>query len=81
MEINSNKRGYDTPSGAQVRIDNVLNELNIPLRNLVGTTSDRLATTNLNVGSQYFDTTLGKPVWLKATAPSKVWVDATGATV
>lgn len=28
----------------------------------------------------YFDTTLGKPIWLKSVNPN-VWVDATGATV
>ena len=31
------------------------------------------------VGQQYFDTTLGIPIWLK-TAPS-TWVDSVGATV
>ena len=31
------------------------------------------------VGQQYFDTTLGKPIWLK-TSPS-VWVDSTGLAV
>ena len=30
------------------------------------------------VGDMYFDTTLGKPIWLKEIG---VWVDATGATV
>jgi hypothetical protein len=41
-----------------------------------GTTADR-PTTNLWIGQQYFDTTLGKPVWLKSVKPS-VWVLATG---
>ena len=31
------------------------------------------------VGMPYFDTTLGKPVWLKTPGGSPVWVDATGA--
>jgi len=39
-----------------------------------GTTA--LRPTDAKVGYRYFDTTLGKPVWLK-TAPS-TWVDATG---
>lgn len=43
-----------------------------------GTTAQR-PTSNLWVGRMFFDTTLGKPIWLKTTAP--VWVDATGATV
>jgi len=31
-------------------------------------------------GRPYFDTTLGKPVWLKSTFPT-VWVDGTGVSV
>jgi hypothetical protein len=42
----------------------------------VGTTAARPV--GATVGQRYFDTTLGKPVWLK-TAPS-TWADATGAT-
>lgn len=42
--------------------------------NLRGTTAAR--PTDAVPGSSYFDSTLGKPVWLK-TAPS-TWVDATG---
>lgn len=42
-----------------------------------GTTGSRPTVTT--AGFQYFDTTLGKPVWWKASA--SVWVDATGATV
>jgi hypothetical protein len=30
-------------------------------------------------GMPYFDTTLGKPVWLKTPGSSPVWVDATGS--
>ena len=41
-----------------------------------GPTSAR-PTVSLFVGQLYFDTTLGKPVWLKAIA-GPVWVDATG---
>ena len=44
-----------------------------------GTTANR-PIANLFVGRQYFDTTLGKPIWLKSIRPN-VWVDATGAAV
>lgn len=30
---------------------------------------------------QYFDTTLGLPIWCDQVTPSVTWVDATGATV
>jgi hypothetical protein len=49
-----------------------------------GATADR-PTKLVWVGRPYFDTTLGKPVWVKTYtpgAPSPVtWVDATGTTV
>ena len=48
--------------------------INVPL---TGTTENRPSTTT--VGTQYFDTTLGKPIWLKTSTGT--WVDATGATV
>ena len=41
-----------------------------------GVTADRPAT-SLQVGQQYFDTTLGIPIWWDGTN----WVDATGTTV
>ena len=44
-----------------------------------GTTARR-PTSFLWVGRMYFDSTLGKPIWLKSTGPT-VWVDATGAAV
>lgn len=44
--------------------------------NRAGTTAAR--PTTASVGFGYFDTTLGKPVWLK-TAPS-AWVDSAGVT-
>lgn len=44
-----------------------------------GNTASR-PTTNLWIGRRYFDTTLGKPVWIKSVGPP-VWVDATGAVV
>lgn len=34
----------------------------------------------VEVGTMVFDSTLGKPVWLKSTGPN-VWVDAAGTTV
>ncbi len=33
------------------------------------------------VGQMFYDTTLGKPVWLKSVGSPDVWVDATGASV
>ena len=45
-----------------------------------GVTASR-PTNNLYVGLQYFDTTLGKPIWVKTAGSSPVWVDATGASV
>lgn len=44
-----------------------------------GTTASR-PTKALWVGRPFFDTTLGKPVWVKTAKPA-VWVDATGAVV
>lgn len=41
-----------------------------------GNTSSR--PTGVVVGFQYFDTTLGKPIWLKAAG---VWVDSSGNTI
>lgn len=41
-----------------------------------GTTAQR-PTTQLKVGSRYFDTTLGIPIWHDGTN----WVNASGATV
>ena len=43
-----------------------------------GATANR--PTTVEVGTRYFDTTLGKPVWVKSTGPT-VWVDAAGTTV
>lgn len=44
-----------------------------------GTTAERPAR-YLNVGMQYYDTTLGKPIWLHAVSPI-VWHDASGDVV
>lgn len=48
-----------------------------------GSTGDRPINTPRNflyVGQQYFDTTLGKPIFVASLNPT-VWVDATGAPV
>lgn len=45
-----------------------------------GTTAKR-PTSNLYVGREYFDTTLGFPVWVKAISPSIVWVRYDGTPV
>ncbi len=45
---------------------------------LSGISSER-PVDNLHVGLQYFDTTLGKPIWCKDT--SGVWVDSNGEIV
>ena len=41
-----------------------------------GTTANRPVST-LWIGMVYFDTTLGKPVWLRSNNPN-VWVDGVG---
>lgn len=43
-----------------------------------GTTASR-PTTNLYVGLQYYDTTIGKPIWWSGTGT--IWKDAMGTTV
>ena len=47
---------------------------------LSGTTEER-PVTNIYVGLQYFDTTLGKPIWIKWADGSGTWVDADGNEV
>lgn len=44
-----------------------------------GPTASR-PTRNMYVGKQYFDVTLGIPIWVQSLGPT-VWVDATGAPV
>lgn len=44
-----------------------------------GTTAQR-PTTFLWVGRNYFDTTLGYPIWLKSVGPT-VWVNGSGSPV
>jgi hypothetical protein len=45
-----------------------------------GVTANRPASL-LWIGRPYFDTTLGKPIWVKQVNPSVVWVDAAGTSV
>lgn len=48
----------------------------------VGTTADRPLPRDCYPGMQYFDTTLGYPIWARTVMPAGVtWIDATGATV
>ena len=44
-----------------------------------GTTANR-PTSSLYIGRQYFDTTLGYPIWVQSLSPT-VWCDSTGAPV
>lgn len=44
-----------------------------------GATASR-PTKGLYVGRTFFDTTLGRPIWLESVRPT-VWVDATGTPV
>lgn len=44
-----------------------------------GATSDRPTAPALY--QQYFDTTLGKPIWCNQITPSVTWCDATGLAV
>ena len=47
--------------------------------NLNGTTAQR-PTVGVEIGDQYFDTTLGFPIWAKSIDPI-VWVSASGVIV
>lgn len=52
-------------------------------RSQAATTAQR-PTSGVEVGTPYFDTTLGKPIWAKTVPGSGgaiSWVDATGAAV
>ena len=47
-----------------------------------GVTANRPAGSDIYVGFQYFDTTLGKPIYASAISGDTVtWVDATGTSV
>lgn len=45
-----------------------------------GTTAQR-PTERLYIGQEYFDVTLGFPVWIRDIGPPVVWVDAGGNPV
>jgi len=47
--------------------------------NSSGTTADR-PTTGLYIGMTYFDTTIGRPIWLQAANPP-AWIRADGVFV
>jgi len=51
----------------------------IAIINASGTTASR--PTPAYVGQQYFDATLGKPIWCKQCTVPVIWVDAAGTTV
>jgi hypothetical protein len=52
--------------------------INALIRRTSGTGPTSARPTNPDVGVQFYDVTLGKPVWWH---PSGVWKDATGTTV
>ena len=64
---------FNRLNGFNVGVSNNLIALYTPSS---GITADR-PSTDLQIGQQYFDTTLGIPIWWDGTN----WVDATGATV
>ena len=86
----ASNNGFDFPSNSQMtdanrmmtipwgqwlnRIQDICNSVQQS-----GVTADR-PTSVLWIGRVYFDTTLGKPVWVKSVRPT-VWVDGTGAVV
>ena len=76
-QINLNSKQDTLVSGTNIKTINnesLLGSGNVNLYKS-GTTTQR-PTTNLIVGIQYFDTTLGQPIWWNGTA----WVDALGNT-
>lgn len=82
---------YDLPNGSPVDADGNVSTAWVQwftrthnsVRTLQqsGPTSER-PDTLLWIGRFYFDTTLGKPIWIESvTAGVASWCDATGATV
>lgn len=69
-------KGTPSPSWAQWT---TLVHQTVTAQRMSGETADR-PTKGLWIGRTYFDTTLGKPVWVQSVRPA-VWVDATGAAV
>lgn len=68
--------GRPTATWAQwtTRINQIANSLQTS-----GATAER-PSTGLWIGRMFFDSTLGKPVWVKSVKPA-VWVDASGVVV
>lgn len=64
---------FNQLSGFNVGIINSIITLNTPS---AGTTANRPAT-NLQVGQQYFDTTIGLPIWWNGSN----WINAAGTVV
>ena len=57
----------------------VLNTASAPIPIVLSGPTTNRPVENLYVGLQYFDTTLGKPIWVRYA--SGTWVDASGVTV
>ena len=68
------KESEPTPMGWQRRVRDAVNGL-LQRTSGVGSTADRVR--NPTTGTQYFDETLGIPIYWNGTD----WIDATGATV
>lgn len=87
MATSSTRANFDYPTGTPLvdedgmvlvpwgqwfqRIQNIVRTLNTS-----GPTTQR-PTSNLYIGLFYFDTTIGKPIWLRSANPN-VWVDGAG---
>ena len=57
---------------------NILTRVSGLIFSAKGTTSERPAYSIKHIGGMYFDTDLGKPIWMKE---KNIWVDASGAIV
>lgn len=57
---------------------NILTRVSGLIFSAKGTTSERPAYSINHIGGMYFDTDLGKPIWMKE---KNIWVDATGTVV
>ena len=67
-------------AGVQNWISNVSQALQAVTQSGATASRPTAASTKRWIGMQFFDTTLGKPVYLKSVAPD-VWVDGSGAAV
>ena len=85
------RQGYDYPTNT-VLLDEAGN-LTVPWANWIQRTHNNARTLQesgvtadrpdklLWIGRFFFDTTLGKPIWVKQVTPAIIWCDATGAAV